>query len=84
MATARQGKRKNSLATSHATMRRHSVDPFDYLCGRLASDIKAGRHSKARELALELLPYVQPRLKQIDQRVEGTQQITFTIGGKDW
>ena len=67
-----------------ATLNRHEIDPFDYLVGRLANEIKAGNHEKAQPLALELLPYTKPRLKMVDKTSKQQTEVIFKIGGKEW
>lgn len=37
----------------------------------------------ARELGLALMPYVKPRLRSVQAKVEGATHVTIEIGGED-
>ncbi|WP_425044054.1 hypothetical protein [Primorskyibacter sp. S87] len=53
-------------------------DPFEYLLLSYASEKD---ETKKRELALELCPYLVPRLKAIDVQHSAAVNVTVTIGG---
>lgn len=59
------------------------ICPFDYLCARFGQYRDLGKHDKAQELALELMPYVKPKLKSIDHKLSGSVHVSVRIGGDD-
>ena len=55
-------------------------DPFQYLLQRA---IKARSTETKTKLAIELLPYVKPKLKSVDVVMDQNVEVTITIGGPD-
>ncbi len=56
-----------------------NCDPFKYLCRRF----NAAEDGKEKDnLALELLPFVLPRLKAVEHSADDGSEVTITIGGK--
>ena len=71
MKTNKPGKRR-------AEMDLRGIDPLGYLLSMF--DTEPVKEKKIA-LALEILPFVQPKLKTVDKRVT-TEVIQLTIGGK--
>lgn len=55
------------------------ADPFEYLLNRF---INAKSTDVKDRLALELMPYVKPKLKSVDMHQTGDFVVTVTIGGE--
>jgi hypothetical protein len=55
-------------------------DPFDYLLQRA---IKSKSVKVKDRIALELMPYVKPKLKAVEHKGDFNVTVTVTIGGSD-
>jgi hypothetical protein len=55
------------------------ADPYQYL---LNCFVRERKGDKKRELALQLLPYVRPRLKAVELSGQVDHEIVVTIGGE--
>lgn len=58
-------------------------EPFEYLCFRFGYAVDTEDHKTATELAITLLPFLKPKLKQVEANVANNVNIRIRIGGID-
>ena len=56
-------------------------EPFDYLLKEALKAVTADDHKEAKRIAIELLPYVKPRLRSIEAKLDTNIELEVVIGG---
>ena len=56
-------------------------DPFTYMVAQGKKYVAAGDHGNAERVAMELMPYVKPKLRTVDMKMDATVTTKIKIGG---
>ena len=73
--------RPSNTVRASAEAKKKGFDPFSYMVARGKAYANAKDYANAERVAMELMPYVKPKLRTVDMKMDATVTTKIKIGG---